>query len=234
MMNKVNTVFLAVTSCLVLTSSLKAQEGLLVWPLSEGRIWTYHCQDSNGAEWLETREVIDSNVLGGQIYYKVHYIDNSPYRYEEFDVYVRSTNVALLGWEDGNEGMDYVIGPEGFTLIPEENRIRELVAIESITVPYGGPYQSYSYAKHATDEPGLPSPYMIESFAPGLGFIKIVDYWTTYPPVIKELISIFPDNLCGDYDYPYPEGDMNQDCIVNFEDLSVIAEHWLVCTKPDC
>jgi len=67
-----------------------------------------------------------------------------------------------------------------------------------------------------------------------LGFIKIRDYWVTYPPVIKELISISPDNLCGDYDYPYPEGDMNRDCIVNFKDFQVIAEHWLVCTKSDC
>jgi len=75
---------------------------------------------------------------------------------------------------------------------------------------------------------------MIESFAPGLGFIKIVDYWVTYPPVIKELISISPDNLCGDYDYPYPVGDENRDCIVNFKDLSVIAEHWLECTKYEC
>lgn len=207
----------------------KAQEGLLVWPLSEGRIWTYRCQDSNGTEWIETREVIDSNVLGGQTYYKVHIIDDCPYSYDEFDVYVRSTDKALHIWEDGNERMDFVVGPIGFGLIVDPNRVREIVSKDLITVPYGGPYEAYSYGKRRNDEI---DPYLIESFVPGLGFIKIVDY--SYPPVIKELISISPDNLCGDYDYPYPEGDMNQDCMVNFKDLSVIAEHWLVCTRPDC
>jgi len=209
----------------------QAQEDLLVWPLSEGRIWIYHCQDSNSTEWIETREVIDSNVLGGQIYYKVHFTDNSPHDYEEFDVYVRSTDKALYIWEDGKEIMDFVIGPVGFGIIVDPNTVREINSIDLITVPYGGPYEAYSFGKRLNS--GF-KPYLTESIVPGLGFIKIRDYWVTYPPVIKELISISPDNLCGDYDYPYPEGDMNRDCIVNFKDFQVIAEHWLVCTKSDC
>ena len=209
----------------------QAQEDLLVWPLSEGRIWIYHCQDSNSTEWIETREVIDSNVLGGQIYYKVHFTDNSPHDYEEFDVYVRSTDKALYIWEDGKEIMDFVIGPVGFGIIVDPNTVREINSIDLITVPYGGPYEAYSFGKRLNS--GF-KPYLTESIVPGLGFIKIRDYWATYKPVIKELISISPDNLCGDYDYPYPEGDMNRDCIVNFKDFQVIAEHWLVCTKSDC
>jgi hypothetical protein len=209
----------------------QAQEGLLVWPLSEGRIWTYHCQDSNGTEWIETREVIDSNVLGGQIYYKVHVIEDCPYDYDEFDIYIRSTDKALYIWEDGNERMDFVVGPVGFGLIVDPNTVREIVSKDLITVPYGGPYEVYSYGKRWNVEI---DPYLIESFVPGLGFIKMVDYWATYPPVIKELISISPDHLCGDYGHPYPVGDENHDCIVNFKDLSIIAAHWLECTRFEC
>lgn len=222
---------LVTTSYLVLNPGLKAQEDLLVWPLSEGRIWTYHCQDSNGTEWEETREVIDSNILGGQTYYKVRFIDNCPYDYEESDHYGRSTDTALYIWEDGHEVMDYVVGPVGFGLIVDPNRVREIVSKGLITVPYGGPYEAYSYGKRRNNEI---DPYLIESFVPGLGFIKIVDYSGIYPPVIKELISISPDNLCGDYYHPYPAGDENHDCIVNFKDLSVLAAHWLVCTKYEC
>ncbi|MHC4525400.1 MAG: hypothetical protein ACYSU8_07685, partial [Planctomycetota bacterium] len=38
---------------------------------------------------------------------------------------------------------------------------------------------------------------------------------------------------CGDADHLYPEGDVNQDCHVNFLDLSKLALNWLVCNHPD-
>lgn len=35
---------------------------------------------------------------------------------------------------------------------------------------------------------------------------------------------------CGDYQHPFPAGDINLDCRVNLTDLAVLAENWLVCT----
>jgi len=32
---------------------------------------------------------------------------------------------------------------------------------------------------------------------------------------------------CGDYKHPYPEGDINKDCRVNYEDLGVLGRYWL-------
>jgi len=37
---------------------------------------------------------------------------------------------------------------------------------------------------------------------------------------------------CGDPGHPYPTGDLNDDCYVNWADFSVFASHWLECTDP--
>ena len=39
---------------------------------------------------------------------------------------------------------------------------------------------------------------------------------------------------CGDANHPYPVGDLNHDCKVNFFDLAIFAMHWLECTAPEC
>ncbi|MCJ7692528.1 MAG: DUF6073 family protein [Sedimentisphaerales bacterium] len=39
---------------------------------------------------------------------------------------------------------------------------------------------------------------------------------------------------CGDPAHPYPVGDLNTDCEVNFLDFAMFCQHWLECTKPEC
>lgn len=34
-------------------------------------------------------------------------------------------------------------------------------------------------------------------------------------------------SCCGDEDHPYPEGDLNHDCRVDFKDLALLTSHWL-------
>jgi Tol biopolymer transport system component len=43
---------------------------------------------------------------------------------------------------------------------------------------------------------------------------------------------IFYEPVCGDNDHPYPTGDLNRDCRVNFADIGVICDHWLEDTNP--
>jgi hypothetical protein len=51
----------------------------------------------------------------------------------------------------------------------------------------------------------------------------------------KTVEAVFVDGRsCGDECYPYPDGDLNHDCRVNFLDIAVIANTWLVCTDPNC
>ncbi len=42
------------------------------------------------------------------------------------------------------------------------------------------------------------------------------------------------DRQCGDECHPYPDGDTNEDCEVNFRDFALFAVQWLECTKPEC
>jgi len=39
---------------------------------------------------------------------------------------------------------------------------------------------------------------------------------------------------CGDAEHPYPIGDLNKDCEVNFFDIAILSLHWLDCSKPQC
>lgn len=39
---------------------------------------------------------------------------------------------------------------------------------------------------------------------------------------------------CGDALHPYPIGDLNFDCAVDFKDVAIIGLHWLECTRPIC
>ncbi|ARN55666.1 hypothetical protein [Sedimentisphaera salicampi] len=42
-----------------------------------------------------------------------------------------------------------------------------------------------------------------------------------------------PPFFCGDLDHPYPPGDINQDCITDLSDYSLLASDWLTCTDPN-
>lgn len=45
-----------------------------------------------------------------------------------------------------------------------------------------------------------------------------------------EVDAIADVAACGDYQHPFPPGDINRDCRVDLADFAVLAEHWLVCT----
>jgi hypothetical protein len=40
--------------------------------------------------------------------------------------------------------------------------------------------------------------------------------------------------VCGDAQHPYPIGDLDQNCKVNFKDFAIFALHWLQCTDLNC
>lgn len=40
--------------------------------------------------------------------------------------------------------------------------------------------------------------------------------------------------VCGDECHPILQGDLNEDCYINFEDFALYALMWMSCTHPDC
>ena len=68
------------------------------------------------------------------------------------------------------------------------------------------------------------------TFDPPWNFATIwgIDEGQTYPYLMK----LSP--TCGDPLHPYPIGDLNFDCHVDFADFVVFSTHWLECTDPCC
>jgi hypothetical protein len=71
------------------------------------------------------------------------------------------------------------------------------------------------------------------TFDPPWNFATIwdIDEGQTYP--FLQPMQVLPPT-CGDAQHPYPAGDLNRDCRINFRDFAVIALHWLECTAPEC
>jgi len=52
--------------------------------------------------------------------------------------------------------------------------------------------------------------------------------------IVGETIIGYALPQCGDPNHPYPIGDLNKDCRVNFLDFAMLTLHWLECTAPEC
>jgi hypothetical protein len=58
-------------------------------------------------------------------------------------------------------------------------------------------------------------------------YIKIEDDPTNTTNT-SEIDAVSDVSCCGDYKHPYPAGDLNKDCRVNFFDFAILAQDWLV------
>jgi len=58
---------------------------------------------------------------------------------------------------------------------------------------------------------------------------------TVFMDTDKTVTAVFVDSRkCGDECHPYPAGDIDKNCIVDFTDFGLFALSWLKCTKPEC
>ena len=67
------------------------------------------------------------------------------------------------------------------------------------------------------------------STGPGVGWGDV--HWDNF------LIYEPWQGYCGDDDHPVRNGDVNEDCRVDYNDLLILTENWLLCddpTKPEC
>ncbi|MBN1815708.1 MAG: hypothetical protein JW828_00010 [Sedimentisphaerales bacterium] len=61
----------------------------------------------------------------------------------------------------------------------------------------------------------------------------IFQTFTLYSPVLYD-VTLHALPACGDFEHPFPVGDLTYDCRVNLLDLRLFAENWLVCVDVDC
>ncbi len=161
-----------------------------VWPLDVGQTWLYERTDAVSGPWQVNLDVLSKQTLGAYEYYQAR-ISNYDNQGESEDWYIRSTDTGVYTWDGSADQLTFQIAPIGTVIINGDTQ-RELVAIESVTVPYGGPYQAYKYENQDTVEM---SPYWYEYIVPGIGIVQQIDYWADtglgqVAPLEQKLVNI--------------------------------------------
>ena len=79
--------------------------------------------------------------------------------------------------------------------------------------------------------PGSPAPSSVEGY---YGQV-VLDAYGYYDNIVAAVVTYGPESICcGDAEHPYPIGDLNQDCYVNWQDMDKFAGQWLVsCAGPN-
>ena len=162
----------------------------LLLPLESGIVYEYSNSDNSGANWTTQIEVLEEVTLGSRKYYHIRARDFNQGDISDFNL--RTTETEVYGWTGDGEELVFQIAPVGtkwsYIDWDDDDIVAEIIAIEAVTVPYGGPYTAYVHRKYSPSEN---SPYQYEYVVPGLGFIKAVDYWFDNPPMVMELTRIF-------------------------------------------
>jgi probable HAF family extracellular repeat protein len=157
-------------------------QGANVFPLQTRQWMEMAKQDQQGHTWTVRVDVLEKVTLSNKQYFHVLQQNYDPPEEDTVDDnYVRSTatEVFVYNKATGGEMLVFQLGPVGTNWTyaqPDGTTIwKEIVAIEDITVPYGGPYTSYKFRQHSSS-----SPDHYEWVVPGLGFIaKEEDYWVS-------------------------------------------------------
>ena len=77
-----------------------------------------------------------------------------------------------------------------------------------------------------------PTPYDLDGHLRFVNEPSVANTGNGTGPLVD--MGAYERGVCGNVDHPYPPGDLNEDCAVDFHDIAVIGNYWLVCNKPDC
>lgn len=221
------------------------------WPMQVGQTWTYQATDNDANSWTMTFEIDGKTSINGKEYFQLtqRNFDNDG---EVESFLARVTDEALYTWDDDlqTETMDFILAPLGTitrSFDGTEWEYRVVDRYETVSLGSLGTFEALVYHKYPSDDDGSSgypqvnrTVYFEEYIVPGFGFIKMFDTWFSgpegpvpaYAPVTYVLTDISPSvDFCGIIGRPYPEGDLNQDCIVNMVDVAISAANWLVDSK---
>ena len=146
-----------------------------LFPLQTGRWMEQDKQDNLNNKWTVRIDVLEEVTLDGKKYFHVRE-QNYDGEGEVGDFYIRSTDTELFIYRSpGVEEPAFKLGPVGTNWIYEGGDTKkEIVAIEEVTIPYGGTYTAYKYGQGPIGGSYL----QFEWVVPGLGWIaKEEDHW---------------------------------------------------------
>jgi len=193
-------------------------------PLAEGNYWIY----SNGFQ-TRTFTIVGTRRINGQVYYE---FDDYPrvcgfpgFGTEPFQVpllrYDADTDTVLLyNLAEGRDMVRYDFsGEPGYRWW--DGYGNELSAVDVDWTSQAGRFEAcYRFEFAITVDCGV----FTETLAPNVGVLGFLD------PSIEGFetgrFGLRRYSIRGDPNHPYPAGDLNHDCRVDFLDLAILAEHW--------
>jgi hypothetical protein len=168
---------LSLAMLLLACLAVSAQAAQL-FPLHTGQWMEQDKQDNLGNTWTVRVDVLEEVVspFGGDKKYFHVLQQNYDGGGGVENNYIRSTETELFILRISRaEEVAFKLGPVGTNWIYEDGQThKEIVAIEEVTIPYGGTYTAYKYGQGPIGDPNL----QFEWVVPGLGWIvKEEDHW---------------------------------------------------------
>jgi hypothetical protein len=180
-----------------------------LFPLYVGKWQEFAMSDSAlpPNEWTKTAEVLGQESAGAETFFRIGLWGEEPGSYSEF--LIRSTDTAayiyngtegVLVWQAAPVGTSWDYADMDGDGYPGRT-YTEITSIEPVTVPYGTFQNAYVHRSHFVyDSDGTVSPYWYEYIVPGVGMVKMEDYWVdANPPVIQELSKVGGKSFIGIY-----------------------------------
>lgn len=171
-----------------------------LFPLHVGLRWEFNRQDNIGNEWTVYMEVDYQQTFDSLTYFHLQRLNyENDGALEDMD-YFRSTEQAVYWYNPS--GPDYVVhqaAPVGTKWHyplgdgDPDYLVREIIAIEPVTVPYGTFDTAYKQRVYTCLNPDTlegKSTDWYEWAVPGVGFVKQVNDWVDNPPATMELVDV--------------------------------------------
>jgi hypothetical protein len=161
--------------------------------MKTGTTLIYNSSNTNGQTWHRTLQVLKQVTLSGKQYFHLRETKFYPNGGVESEGYMRCTDTAAYAYDGaGREFSFFQIGDVGTTWTRPGGETDEIVAIDDVTVPYGGPFKAYVNRRVQADQP---TEYDYEYVVPGLGSVENTGDWDM--PKITHVLARITQGGCN-------------------------------------
>jgi len=195
-----NTLLFMLVFLLAMVGTTFAEPSLLL-PAHVGLKYEYNRRDSDEPvnEWTVLMEFDHQETIDSLTYFHLqrwnYYNDGA---WEDLG-YARSTEEAVYMYDpSGAEDLVFQMASVGtewsYQMSDGDYQVREIIAIEPVTIPYGTFDTAYVHRNYTCVDPDDlsqgQSTYSYEWMVPGVGFVKGVNDWGDNPLLTMELVDV--------------------------------------------